>query len=272
MRRHALARVAVATVAALVASGAPSVAEATTTMGMPAAATTGGVRAGKAATAAGIAGVVADCTTWWDGGAGTSSWHDARNWSDDAVPGAGDVVCIPSGETVVYSSGTSSIAGAEADGKLYVGGGSLGIEGEAVFRTLSVEGGSLTGAGNITVTESLSWNGGELAGSGTLEIAAGASGGIAEASAKTLARHVRNMGSLTWSQGTMVTRTDGGRHPHLDNHGTVTITGAVTTDWVSGSEVPLFTNRPGASIVNVLVSLGVALADATAAVIAFLGG
>ncbi len=31
----------------------------------------------------------------WDGGAGTDSWHDALNWSNDAVPTADDDVTIP---------------------------------------------------------------------------------------------------------------------------------------------------------------------------------
>ncbi len=35
-----------------------------------------------------------DCTVNWDGGALTTSWHDAANWAPDGVPGSGDVVCI----------------------------------------------------------------------------------------------------------------------------------------------------------------------------------
>src|SRR4051794_8943982 len=44
------------------------------------------------------------CTVNWDGGAGTSRWHDAANWDTDMLPGSSDRVCIPAsapGTTVV---------------------------------------------------------------------------------------------------------------------------------------------------------------------------
>lgn len=34
-------------------------------------------------------------TVTWDGGAGTNSWFDAANWSDDKIPGINSIVIIP---------------------------------------------------------------------------------------------------------------------------------------------------------------------------------
>ncbi len=40
----------------------------------------------------------------WDGGAGTTNWQDANNWSTDAVPGAGDLVEIGTDVTITGSA------------------------------------------------------------------------------------------------------------------------------------------------------------------------
>ncbi|MFN8104270.1 MAG: Calx-beta domain-containing protein [Acidimicrobiia bacterium] len=198
------------------------------------------------------AGPVDDCNTWWDRGAGTDSWHDALNWSDDTVPGTGDVVCIGGGDTVMFTTGTTSISAAEVNGKLYIGGGSLAIgaaiEDDSLFTDLTIDGGTLTGAGTLTVTGGFTWKGGELAGSGTLDLTSTVTASISQPAAKTLGRHLRNAGSLTWSDGDIVMRSDGDRHPHLDNAGTFTISGDDTAYRGPGSTIPEITNRAGATI------------------------
>jgi hypothetical protein len=63
------------------------------------------------------------CARTWDRGAGTSSWHDAANWSGDVLPDPAETVCIPDmtpDVTVQLSSGQVDIAGLEVTGSLAV--------------------------------------------------------------------------------------------------------------------------------------------------------
>ena len=88
-------------------------------------------------------------TKTWDGGAGTSSWHDAANWSPDGVPGAGDDVVLSGAITVAHSVGTSSIASLSLTfGTLVVSGGALEVEGlfDVVSGTLDYTGGVVDAA------------------------------------------------------------------------------------------------------------------------------
>lgn len=43
----------------------------------------------------------------WDGGAATSNWSDANNWSNDVVPGSDDDVTINSNDSVDIAAGTT---------------------------------------------------------------------------------------------------------------------------------------------------------------------
>jgi Secretion system C-terminal sorting domain len=68
-------------------------------------------------------------TASWDGGAMTTAWSDALNWSNDLVPVAASVLTIGEGRNVVISSGTN-----------------------AVCRKLTINGSQITGQGKLTVT------------------------------------------------------------------------------------------------------------------------
>src|SRR5687768_18107488 len=50
-------------------------------------------------------------TRTWDGGAGTTSWHQAANWNPDGVPMTGDdvIIDLPVATTVVHSTGISNL-------------------------------------------------------------------------------------------------------------------------------------------------------------------
>ena len=198
------------------------------------------------------AGAAGDCNVDWDGGAATTSWHDAANWNPDTLPGPSDVACIPAGVTVVYSSGgATTVSAVSGEGALDLVFGSLSIADESQIDTLIVGGGgTFTGAGNMTVTNAFTWTAGELSGLGTLTVASGASGSLSGGAGKWLGRHVRNDGSLVWSDGPLYMRSDGDRDPHLDNYGTFTISGDDITSRQQGTAVPRITNRSGASIVK----------------------
>jgi hypothetical protein len=49
----------------------------------------------------------------WDGGAGTSNWFDAENWSNDVLPTAVDDVAINTGSAVEFGGGTATVASLE---------------------------------------------------------------------------------------------------------------------------------------------------------------
>lgn len=55
-------------------------------------------------------------TNRWLTGKATDLWFDARNWSQVAVPAAGQTVVIPSGATVVLAGETPQLAGVVVDG------------------------------------------------------------------------------------------------------------------------------------------------------------
>src|SRR5580693_9378566 len=50
-------------------------------------------------------------TVTWTGGAGTTNWTDAANWSTDALPGAGDdvVINVATATTIHIASATVSV-------------------------------------------------------------------------------------------------------------------------------------------------------------------
>ncbi|MBK9017417.1 MAG: hypothetical protein IPM82_27100 [Saprospiraceae bacterium] len=96
----------------------------------------------------------------WDGGAGTTSWMDAANWSGDVLPTAASNVSIGSGVTVVIPSGT-------ALAKIIGNNGNLTIESGATLTVTDSNSGGHTfnnGDGSLTNNGTLNVSGG----SGTL--------------------------------------------------------------------------------------------------------
>jgi hypothetical protein len=87
----------------------------------------------------------------WDGGAGTSSWHDAANWSRngvDALPQNGDDVTIDvaANPTVTFNTGTLTLNSLTTNEALTLTGGTLGVTGTAdINATLTVQGGTASG-------------------------------------------------------------------------------------------------------------------------------
>jgi xanthine/uracil/vitamin C permease (AzgA family) len=106
------------------------------------------------------------CTTptiTWVGNAnpGPDSWHTASNWKDNLnlnrVPVAGDHVCISSAantDSIVYSTGTTSVASLESEEALNISAGTLELTSateESKANNLTLSGGTLTGASNLTI-------------------------------------------------------------------------------------------------------------------------
>ena len=111
-------------------------------------------------------------------GPSPGSWHTLGNWDLGRVPAAGDDVCIPTGKTVQFTTGTTSVSSVQGagTGTLAVSGGTLDITDvtDATLPTLNLSGGTIGGAGTLTLTGAGStWSGGTMDGAGTTTVAAG---------------------------------------------------------------------------------------------------
>lgn len=106
------------------------------------------------------------CTISWDGGAGTSSWHDAANWNLDRTPTGDytDRVCVSaSAGQVEYSDSWSRLGGLMSDAHLVVAAGRLDFaeRGLVELATLDLHGGEVLG-GTISTQGDVTWSGGDL--------------------------------------------------------------------------------------------------------------
>jgi hypothetical protein len=90
----------------------------------------------------------------WDGGAGTDSWWDAANWSDNTLPQVGDDVYIPLTATVRLPGGSWDIRSLRSDGRLTVENFTyLFVSTNAIVRNdLTVKDASLETTDGVTVT------------------------------------------------------------------------------------------------------------------------
>jgi hypothetical protein len=140
---------------------------------------------------------VADTITWNGQGDGVL-WHDPANWVGGVVPGFGDDVFIGPAYSVRYTnqSGPTVIDSLECPGSLEMTGDLLQIENASEIDELILSGGTLDGAGDITILGPIEWTGGKIDGSGILY----AEGGInLSGAAVTLDRRLESIGTTTWS-------------------------------------------------------------------------
>jgi len=99
----------------------------------------------------------------WTGAAGTSSWHDANNWSPAGAPGATDdvVIDVPGSITVNFTTGTTTVASLQCAETLGVDGGTLtvsttaDITGSASLNGGTIQGGVWTLSSPLTISSSL---------------------------------------------------------------------------------------------------------------------
>ena len=120
-------------------------------------------------------------TRIWDGGGGSNtSWSTAANWSDDTVPGAGDIAQF-GGSSV----GNSTIDAAYSLTGLDIQSGYTGTitQSSSTDLTIGASGyqqaaGTLTILGNLNLNGPASQTGGSLTVSGTTTIVAGTSGNV----------------------------------------------------------------------------------------------
>lgn len=151
----------------------------------------------------------AACTVTWTGGGGDGQWQTDANWSTGAAPTASDHACVPAPASVQSTAAGNQAASVDVDGRLTVSGGSLTLgdaAGTSAVGQLTLEGGTLSGAGELDVTDAFSWTSGTMAGSGSTVIEAAATGSIAGNPnfwVTLNAQTIVNRGTLTWSTGSV---------------------------------------------------------------------
>jgi hypothetical protein len=108
-----------------------------------------------------------------------------------------------SGAAFQFTSGSESLSDDTAfvgEGLVRVAGATLNVEGTSSVQNFELTSGSLTGAGNLTVTETMMWSGGTMTGTGSTAIAAGATLALSGNAAKQLGTRVlSNAGTVTWT-------------------------------------------------------------------------
>ena len=123
----------------------------------------------------------AGCDRVFDAGV-DASWNNAANWSGNTLPGPADVACLPPGSpTVNYSGGDTTVKSIRAvgagSGDLVVSGGSLTTTGDSRFDgTLRINGGTFVSGGATQVTK-LVVDGGTLDGAGDITVTSPAATG-----------------------------------------------------------------------------------------------
>jgi hypothetical protein len=132
-----------------------------------------------------------DKTITWTRGAGSDVWTNPSNWDLNRVPTTTDHVCVPdlAGTAVVYNSLTTTIASLSSDENLTISGGSLSLAGDLTSRKdltltngtfavtgvesivsgkMTLSGGTLRVTGQLVADGSLQWTAGTKEGAGTL--------------------------------------------------------------------------------------------------------
>jgi fibronectin-binding autotransporter adhesin len=144
-----------------------------------------------------------DETISWTGGDGTSDWGTAANWSPVRVPNTSDKVLIDSGSGVTISSGNQHIIWLHSHQPITISsGGTLELDQASLIDTgtaasLSLNGGTLSGAGDVAISGLFTWSGGTMSGTGTTA----ANGGISltTTAVKSLNRILNNDGTANYT-------------------------------------------------------------------------
>ncbi len=104
----------------------------------------------------------------WTGGGGDGLWNTPKNWSTNTVPTSSDDVTI--GSATVTVTGLAAFANTvTCSGTLNIN-GSLNIASTSSFTTLNLQGGVLAPNGASTITGPLTLSGGSLIGAGNVTI------------------------------------------------------------------------------------------------------
>jgi hypothetical protein len=127
-------------------------------------------------------------------------WDDPANWDLNRLPNQDDdvVINVPATVTIIHRQDTTVINSLQSNEAMVLSGGSLSIATTAVINnSFTLNFGTLTGAGDVTVNGLLSWNGGTvgvMSGSGRTI----AAGGLEISSGALDGRRLENAQTATW--------------------------------------------------------------------------
>jgi hypothetical protein len=150
-------------------------------------------------------------TVTWDGGGDGSSWSDPLNWSADVLPAGGDdvVIASPAPLTVNYTSGATGVRSLLCNSNLSLMAGVLSVDApSAVAGAFSMSGGSLGGAGDLTLVGGFTWSAGAMLPGGRTSVYPGApatiGGNAALGRTLVLDRAATLIGGPLWIAGGLV--------------------------------------------------------------------
>lgn len=148
------------------------------------------------------------------GGTDPSLWEDPANWGQTCPPGSGDDVYFTDVQSLAVVNATSSVAVLSLNfdapsmtlnfqtsfqaQAFNLSNGTVNLQGPATVTNLRMAGGTLGGAGTLSVSGELDWWAGTMAGTGTTEIGPEANLFLEAGSPKTLGRTTVNYGDATW--------------------------------------------------------------------------
>lgn len=148
---------------------------------------------------------LAPAVVLWDGGpSGTGTdWGVAANWVGDVLPGINDDAVIESAFSAITitSSANVTIQSVTSAAALQITAATYSVAmGSSISNNFTLNGGELTGAGNLSVTSGeFNWTAGTMSGSGQTVIAAALTGTISGTGDKFLGRTLTNAGNITYS-------------------------------------------------------------------------
>jgi RHS repeat-associated protein len=145
------------------------------------------------------------CSDTWTGPA-EGSWATAANWSAGHAPTSTDVACIGAGKTVKVTEGTNQAGVVQGEGTVAISSGSLEVANAleaSNLHSLTISGGTLSGAGTLNLSANFSWTGGTMSGTGSTVLGSSVTAALATESNYFLggARTLHNEGALTLSKG-----------------------------------------------------------------------
>ncbi|MBX3402836.1 MAG: hypothetical protein KF699_05405, partial [Phycisphaeraceae bacterium] len=180
-------------------------------------------------------------TIMWDGGPdGTgTNFHDPVNWVGDVLPGSEDDAVIPTmpGSPVIVisqSTGLRSLVSEESINHIF---GTLAVFfPSSLHAGYTLEGGTIQGSGDLTVSGEFDWRDGQILGPGSLTIESDGELRMNDLSFGDLGRSVVNHGTVSQDDA-LLTLLSGAS---LTNHGLWTVSGGGAIN--NSGAVPMFTN------------------------------
>jgi hypothetical protein len=156
-------------------------------------------------------------------GPNASFWDLLANW-DAGLPGSLDDVALGAFETT-FRSGTVGVRSFNGSGLLNLTGGQLSVSNNSFIGQLTLSGGTLAGAGDVTVSGAATFSGGQMLGTGTTVL-----NGLATVSSLDLdeGRSLQAKGGLSFAASASIdlnpNYTDSTAHGRLVNAATSTLT------------------------------------------------